>query len=456
VENLASTLGYDNAFAVSSSGRSGGLGIYWNNEIKIDILPYSQYHIDAVVTPSGSDQWRLTCVYGEAQASERHKTWDMLKFIKASSPLPWLCIGDFNEVLLREEHVGVNDLCNAQIQAFRDAVDVCELMDLGFVGNPWTFEKRVVGGSFCRVRLDRALATSCWSSRFPLATLSHLTGVASDHSPILLRQEPAHVLPRTRLFRYEAMWEAHDDFRPTMESAWLSAPCTTMQELERKLKTLSGSLDAWGKETFGHVRKETRELKSRLETLRGQPHRLGPSHEELKIVERLLELNHREETMWRQRSRVKWLAEGDRNTHFFHLRASKRKKRNRIERLKRLDGTVTEDSHELSGMARDFYRELYSSEGTTGMPEVLEAVPVSVSHEMNARLIAPFEETEVKTALFQMFPLKAPGPDGYPAQFFQKHWNLCGMVTNVVLQSLRGDNSSLRFQARKILDSSSL
>jgi hypothetical protein len=41
VEILASTLGYDNACAVSSTSCSGGLGIFWNNEIKIDILPYS-------------------------------------------------------------------------------------------------------------------------------------------------------------------------------------------------------------------------------------------------------------------------------------------------------------------------------------------------------------------------------------------------------------------------------
>ena len=66
VERLASTLGYDHAFAVSSSGRSGGLGIFWNSDIKIDLLPYSQYHIDAVVTPSDSEPWRLKCVYGEA------------------------------------------------------------------------------------------------------------------------------------------------------------------------------------------------------------------------------------------------------------------------------------------------------------------------------------------------------------------------------------------------------
>ena len=51
VECLAGTLGYDNVFAVSSTGRSGGLAIFWNSEINIDLLPYSQYHIDVIVSP---------------------------------------------------------------------------------------------------------------------------------------------------------------------------------------------------------------------------------------------------------------------------------------------------------------------------------------------------------------------------------------------------------------------
>ena len=131
VENLASTLGFDNSFAVSSQGRSGGLGIFWNNPIKFDILGYSCYRIDCSVVDPGKDPWRLTCVYGEAQTHLRHQTWDLMKGISFTSDLPWLCFRDFNAVLQPNEHEGAANRSNAQIQGFRDTVDICKLMDLG-------------------------------------------------------------------------------------------------------------------------------------------------------------------------------------------------------------------------------------------------------------------------------------------------------------------------------------
>ncbi|CAM8905567.1 unnamed protein product [Rhodiola kirilowii] len=56
---------------------------------------------------------------------------------------------------------------------------------------------------------------------------------------------------------------------------------------------------------------------------------------------------------------------------------------------------------------------------------------------MNDTLRAPFTEGEVKRALFQMHPTKAPGPDGFSALFFQTNWQIVGRdVTKEVLDFL--------------------
>jgi hypothetical protein len=76
------------------------------------------------------------------------------------------------------------------------------------------------------------------------------------------------------------------------------------------------------------------------------------------------------------------------------------------------------------------------------MDEVLNSIPAKVSGDMNAMLDAPFEMSEVKTALFEMFPTKAPCPDGFSTHFFQRNWDLCWEeVTKAVLQVLSGEES---------------
>jgi hypothetical protein len=60
--------------------------------------------------------------------------------------------------------------------------------------------------------------------------------------------------------------------------------------------------------------------------------------------------------------------------------------------------------------------------------ELLNLTETKVSYEMNEQLCKEFTEKEISDALFQMGPLKAPGPDGFPARFYQRHW-----------ETLRGD-----------------
>jgi hypothetical protein len=57
------------------------------------------------------------------------------------------------------------------------------------------------------------------------------------------------------------------------------------------------------------------------------------------------------------------------------------------------------------------------------MNELLGHVPERVTTDMNF-LDKPFGPKEVRDALFQMAPSKAPGVDGFTAGFFQRHWHL--------------------------------
>jgi len=156
-------------------------------------------------------------------------------------------------------------------------------------------------------------------------------------------------------------------------------------------------------------------------------------------MKEISELLSREEMMEKQRSRVEWLREGDRNTSFFQAKSKERVFRNRISTLQRDDGSVTYDQQELVAVARDFYMELFARQDMLDVAPIIDCVPVRVSDQMNDELVKPFTASEFEKALFMMDPNKAPGPDGFTAGFFQLHWKLIGpSVTRAVLDFLNG------------------
>lgn len=52
--------------------------------------------------------------------------------------MPWVAFGDFNEILYSNEKLGEADREAKQMEAFRDSLNRCGLVDLGFVGQKFT------------------------------------------------------------------------------------------------------------------------------------------------------------------------------------------------------------------------------------------------------------------------------------------------------------------------------
>jgi hypothetical protein len=143
--------------------------LLWRKEVVIQQLFVAPKYIDVKIVESPRKIWRFTGIYGEPRWEDKYKTWDMMRNLNGNNNLPWLIMGDFNEISFSHEKEGGNPRPQVYMQAFRDAMNDCELEDIGFVGNHFTWKRGRI-----RERLDRALANADWSGMHLSAELIHL------------------------------------------------------------------------------------------------------------------------------------------------------------------------------------------------------------------------------------------------------------------------------------------
>jgi len=170
LESLKVKIKYAGLFYVQSQDRGGGLALFWKQGVSVWVDSFSRFHIDAVVNGGTLEAWRFTGFYGEPDTNERMEAWNMLRMLNSKPHLPWVCIGDFNEILFSEEKSGGRVRPHSQMQAFRDVLDVCGFMDLGFTGPEFTWQG-VRHGQVIWERLDRGVANYDWMAKFPTATI---------------------------------------------------------------------------------------------------------------------------------------------------------------------------------------------------------------------------------------------------------------------------------------------
>jgi hypothetical protein len=124
---------------VISDGRSGGLIIFWKKEVVLSVRDKTENFIYVFIGAGQDNIWRFTGMYGEPRWENKHLTWQRLRELSLISDMPWLVMGDLNDILYQFEKEGGRTRAVNCMQAFRDAIDDCNLTDMGYIGDKFTW-----------------------------------------------------------------------------------------------------------------------------------------------------------------------------------------------------------------------------------------------------------------------------------------------------------------------------
>jgi hypothetical protein len=201
-------------------------------------------------------KWLISFVYGPPYQKTNSDFWTTLADFGDHCDIPWLCIGDFNDITAQHDKLGGRPFPSLSVNNFSYFMNQFGMIDLGFSGNPYTWSNHRQGHSLIKERLDRGIATNQWIQYFPSFSITHLPALNYYHSPLLLdtsTRSPS--LPRS--FRFEEFWTRDPTCGVVINEAWsLIVSGSPAYWLINKLKNTKQAIKHWNKHYFGEIQRK--------------------------------------------------------------------------------------------------------------------------------------------------------------------------------------------------------
>ena len=173
--------------------------------------------------------------------------------------LPWLMLGDFNEVLCGEDKFGGNHVNLNKALEFKNFLDECNMLDLGFAGPKYMWTNRRPISDLILERIDQCFANSVWRVLFPEALVTYLPRTFSDHCPVLIELSRDSANQQNKPFRFQTMWLLHHDFPRVVQQAWSDDKALQEATLDFVIR-----VKKWNCEVFGNLFARKRRILARL------------------------------------------------------------------------------------------------------------------------------------------------------------------------------------------------
>lgn len=253
----------EEGFLVDPVGRSGGLCLWWRKEVKVQVMYHSQFLIHVNVTSGSADLPAvITFVYGPSDEGERGRVWNKVKEFSREIRESWLCTCDFNDLANQEEKSGGNPRSVRKILKFQQFIADCELLDLGFKGQRFTWCNKRQEEHHIKERIDRAMGNVELRERFPKLQVFHLEPESSDHCPVLI-ELCYRGMKAPRSFKFEQMWIDHPGYQEVVERSWKGNGRRNqdgIDEVIARLCSCKKALIRWSRTAFLNNKKEINRL----------------------------------------------------------------------------------------------------------------------------------------------------------------------------------------------------
>lgn len=423
-DDVCFKLGFDHWIRVEAVGMSGGIWVLWSDELNIRINRTHPQFILLDICDQKRNVWSMAVVYGSPSRMLRRKLWRDLRSTRCCIQNPWIAIGDFNSVASADEVSCSSSYTEQRNREFNEWVDSKGLVDMGYAGTKFTWRRGVNERTFRGARLDRGLGSVDWFEMYPTTNISHLPAVTSDHTPLLLGIEERDNFKRSDRFRFQAAWTMHDGFKEIVKNAW-----TKGHSLNDKIESTKVILMDWNKNSFGNIHKKKRRLEARLEGIqRAMDTRRDTNLIKLesKLRMELEDVLYQEELLWYQRSREEWITSGDRNTKYYHAATRVRRATRKIQALLNDNGELETDEEIIQKRVFHYFENIFKKDGEAHQVRPIPKGFPNVTDHIHASMCREVTKEEVRSALFDMAPYKAPGPDGFHAGFYQHAWDTVG------------------------------
>lgn len=311
---------------------------------------------------------------------------------------------------------------------FRNALEINNLSNLGWVGDKFTLSNKDVDDFFTKKRFDRVVVDIKWSNLFSNGLVKILPAIRSDHRPIMLELNGKNFDGRRwrRIFRFEAKWVLEEESATIIQEAWMSSADDQdpLQIVQKKLKSCEGALLRWSSlkgQEEGKCIKQKSELSNKEQSHEG----LHSAATIKNLQDKISKLLEKENVKWRLKAKINWYQLGDKNMSYFHVCASQRRRKNWIKQIKDDQGRQLNVVEDNKGGFYHYFQTIFSSSNPS-METVYDCISnmePRVTIVMNEDLQKKFTREEIEEALKQMGPLKSLGSNGFGAHFYQSYWD---------------------------------